>query len=428
MTKTRIISLLPAFLLSACAMQSALLHAQNFGGAFQRKQIVLVRKLPPTGHIDGSTFNVAVTGGGVPGDVVASLQSMLESTIVANDPRLTPVTDKDRPDAVIACRITTYTQPPPQVTQEAGLSLGAKGGPLQNQPMTHITGMMTTTFSAQDVRTRRSIAANTVTTKFDQEFSTPAPQAKPTFGGMLSSHIPKLSGGSGKPQENADKPPTPAELHDLLIQNTALEIAAHLVNTSEQVTVNLARGGGLDDADKLMDQKLWTRALEQLETMPPFGAPADDAYRLYDLGVANEALAYDAEDVTKAKKYLQEAAIDYGKAIDAKPEEKYFLQPQTRIDTALAHYKLLGDRAAASAAADRAAAAAGADKAASDTLTNADVISMVKAKLDEPNILDTIQHASDVKFDLTAKGQIDLAKGGVDGRIIQAMKQRARGQ
>lgn len=71
---------------------------------------------------------------------------------------------------------------------------------------------------------------------------------------------------------------------------------------------------------------------------------------------------------------------------------------------------------------------AAASAAAADALTNADVISMVAAKLDEANIIDTIQHSSAVKFDLSAKGQIDLAKGSVNGRIIAAMKQKARGQ
>jgi hypothetical protein len=147
---------------------------------------------------------------------------------------------------------------------------------------------------------------------------------------------------------------------------------------------------------------------------------------LYELGVVNEALGYQAEDVAKARKYLQEASIDYGKAIDAKPEEKGFLPPQTRIDTALAHYKTLGDQMAASAQAANAAAAAA--TAAPEALSNADVIAMVGAKLDEGNILDTIKTATAVNFDLSAKGQIDLAKGNVNGRIIAAMKQKARGQ
>ena len=58
--------------------------------------------------------------------------------------------------------------------------------------------------------------------------------------------------------------------------------------------------------------------------------------------MAYEALAYQAEDEKAAMKYLDEAAINYGKAIDAKPAEKYFLEPQKRIETAIAHYKELG--------------------------------------------------------------------------------------
>ncbi len=204
------------------------------------------------------------------------------------------------------------------------------------------------------------------------------------------------------------------------VKSISYQIASHLVNTSEQVPVNLAVGGGLDEANKLMDQKLWTRALEALETMTPFPQP-EDAYRLYNLGVVNEALGYEAEDITKSRKYLQEASIDYGKAIDAKPEEKNFLQPQTRIDTALAYYKTLGDQAVAVQQKASAPPAA-------DVLTNADVIAMVGAKLDQANIIDTIKTSSAVNFDLSAKGQIDLAKGNVNGQIIAAMKQKARGQ
>ena len=93
--------------------------------------------------------------------------------------------------------------------------------------------------------------------------------------------------------------------------------------------------------------------------------------------------------MTQAVKYLQEASIDYGKAIDAKPDEKNFLPPQTRIDTALAHYKTLGDQAAASA--QVASAAAGQGARGGRALTNADVIAMVAAKLDQANIIDTIK-------------------------------------
>jgi len=411
--------------LGTAATAAVPVYAQNFGG-FQRKQIVLVRKLPPNGHIDGSTFTVKVSGAGIAPDVTQGLQSEIESLMISNDSRLRSVLESEHPDAVISCQVTTYTQPQPQITQQQGISFNKKPAPTES--IERVTALMTATFNAQDHRGSKSIAAGTVTANFDQQYLLPKPAAPQsgTLGTMtgILSHLPK------SPQQNAaeaeEKPPAPLELRDKLIKNMSYQIVSHLVNTSEQVPVLLARGGALDQADTLMDQKLWSRALEQLETMPPFAQPEDDAYRLYDLGVVNEALGYDSEDVTKARKFLQEASIDYGKAIDAKPSEKYFLQPQTRIDTALAHYKTLGDQANASM--QLASAKAAPAPAAADVLTNADVISMVAAKLDDANIMDTIKQASAVNFDLSAHGQIDLAKGNVKGNIILAMKAKARGQ
>jgi len=118
--------------------------------------------------------------------------------------------------------------------------------------------------------------------------------------------------------------------------------------------------------------------------------------------------------VQKARKDLQEASIDYGKAIDAKPTEKYFLEPQNRIDTALAHTRLSATR--------RRRGSFGFDSrrantfrvfqrnenrvcAPADALTNDQVISMVSAGLDEANIIDTIKHAKAVNFDLSVQGQ-----------------------
>ena len=313
------------------------IHAQNFGSLIvNRKKIVLQRKLPPTGHVEGTTFSVVVTAAGLQQDLPTDLKSTLESLLIRDDSRLR--TEDAHPDTVISCRITSYSQPKPQHTTQAVLAPGAKGG-MQNQDMQRVTGVLTVSFQAKD-RSGHSLAADNVTAKFDEEYSATGAQQ-----GILHSMTHTVTHLTKGGQED-DTPPTPVELHDRLIQQAAQQIASHLVNTTEQVDVYLAKGGGLDAADKLMDQKLWSRALEQLETMKPFATPEEDAYRLYDLGVVNEAMGYAAENVTNARKDLQEASIDYGKAIDAKPTEKYFLQPQNRIDTALAHYKILGEQKA----------------------------------------------------------------------------------
>ncbi len=402
------------------------MHAQNFGSlAINHKKIVLQRKLPPTGHIEGTTFNVVVEAKGMQEDIATDLKSTLESLLIRDDSRLR--NEDVHPDTVITCRVTTYATPPPQPTQQEVLAPGSKGG-MKNETMERVTGVLTVSFQAKS-RAGKSLAADNVTAKFDQEYSASGAQQGITHSiTHTMSHLTK--GG----QED-DTPPTVAELHNRLIQDAAQQIAAHLVNTTEQVEVYLAKGGGLDEAVKLMDQKLWSRALEQLETMKPFDTPEEDAYRLYDLGVVNEALAYESEDILKARKDLQEASINYGKAIDAKPTEKYFMQPQTRIDTALAHYKVLGDQKSPASSSDastrtvstpsKSAKTASAED--EDALTNDQVISMVTAKLDDANVIDTINHAKSVNFDLTPQGQVDLAKSGVSGKIITAMKTRARG-
>ncbi len=169
------------------------------------------------------------------------------------------------------------------------------------------------------------------------------------------------------------------------------QIAEHIVTTNETLEVFLARQkGALDDGDKQAAAGLWERALETFETAPPLPKPDEDAYRLYNIGVAYEALAYQAEDEKAAMKILDQAAINYGKAIDAKPGEKYFLEPQKRIETAIAHYKELEEekkpKPVAVAAAQPKPASSGGKTSAVKALTNAQVIAMVKSGMDDDTV------------------------------------------
>ena len=51
---------------------------------------------------------------------------------------------------------------------------------------------------------------------------------------------------------------------------------------------------------------------------------------------------------------------------------------------------------------------------------------MVKAGVDEENVIATIREAPVVQFDLTPEGQIALAGGGVKGKILASMRARAK--
>jgi tetratricopeptide (TPR) repeat protein len=206
------------------------------------------------------------------------------------------------------------------------------------------------------------------------------------------------------------------------------QIAQHLVTTNETVEVYLAKGKKpLDEGNKQAVAGLWQRALETYETAPQMAKPTDDAYRMYDIGVAYEALAYAAEDENSAMKFLDEAAINYGKAIDAKPAEKYFLEPQKRIETAIAHYKELEEQKRPHVAASDAVTVS---KPVASTvqpkgLTNAQVVAMAKSGIADDTIVQAVRNAKSATFDLTAGAQEELASNGVSPPVIAAMKARA---
>ena len=63
----------------------------------------------------------------------------------------------------------------------------------------------------------------------------------------------------------------------------------------------------MDEANNLAEKGLWSRYLETLETMTPLSKTTDDAYRLYNIGVAYEALAYQSEDKNATEKFLEKA-------------------------------------------------------------------------------------------------------------------------
>src|SRR5580692_10761063 len=200
-----------------------------------------------------------------------------------------------------------------------------------------VTGSLSVAFQARTGN--QTLASNNITAKYDEEFDSGGNDASHGVMGTMSSTWHRIKGDTSSEDLN---PPTEPELRSKLLTQAVHQIAQHLVNTNETVEVYLAKGKkALDEGDKQAEAGLWQRALETYETAPSMPKPVDDAYRLYDIGVAYEALAYAAQDDKTAMKFLDEAAINYGKAVDAKPGEKYFLEPQRRIETAIAHYKEL---------------------------------------------------------------------------------------
>jgi tetratricopeptide (TPR) repeat protein len=353
-------------------------------------------------------------------DLSRDLGAQLETELMKDDPHFRA--DEMNPSIIISCQITDYSHPRPTVTQRPNLAAG-KNGP-KTLPYLRVTGSLSVAFQARTGN--QTLASNNITAKYDEEFDSAGNDASHGVLGSMSSAWHRITGGASSEDLN---PPTEPELRSKLLTEAVHQIAQHLVNTSETVEVYLAKGKkALDEGDKQAEAGLWQRALETYETAPPMPKPGDDAYRLYDIGVAYEALAYAADDEKSAMKFLDEAAINYGKAIDAKPAEKYFLDPQKRIETAIAHYKELEEQrhpkiVAESAPAPKAPAST--KTSAAKALTNEQVIAMVKSGMEDDTVVQAIRVAKASNFDLSATGQQQLASNGVSAQVLAAMKARA---
>jgi len=397
-------------------------RAQSFGMA--KEKVTLVRKLPAAVHLTGTTIKVKITGHDDQSDLVHDMQALLETELLKDDPRLR--VDEGGAATIINCQITAYAHPQPTVTTRPSLTVGKNPG--KNQSFTRVTGELGVSFQAR-TSSGQVLSSDNVHAKYDKEFDSAGNNASNGIKGTFTSTINRVTGQGSSEDLN---PPTDSQLRGKLMLDAVRQIAEHIVNTNETIEVFLARQkGGMDEGDKLAATGLWQRALESFETAAPLPKPADDAYRLYNIGVAYEALAYAAEDEKSAMKDLDEAAIDYGKAIDQKPAEKYFLDPQKRIETAIAHYKMLGDQKNHGSVPESAGkgkvskGATGGGGAAGKGLTNAQVIAMVKSGMEDDTVATAVRSAKAANFDLSAAGQQDLTSNGVSAKVIAAMKARA---
>jgi tetratricopeptide (TPR) repeat protein len=410
------------FLLSTGLLSAVPSRAQGFGA--NKEKVTLHRKLPAVVRLPGDTIKVVIASSDAEEDgaLPYDFQALLETELLKDDPNLR---EDDNPAAQIICTITEYSHPDPEYTNKLApaAALGgsspiaslAKAGAVER-----ITGKLNVSFQAKDANGHTLISDNVQST-YDREFDS---AGNSTAHGVLGQVTGSLSHAKGG-QKSEDGPPTPAELRSRLIIDAVQQIAEHVVNSDESIEVLLARKDGpLEEGDKDAMTGLWERALETYETAPPFPKPDEDAYRLYDIGVAYEALAYEADDEKAAMKYLDQAAINYGKAIDAKPSEKYFVEPQKRIETAIAHYKEL-DLEKQRDAEKAKSAAVDAENSKAQGLTNDQVIAMVKSGMDDATVIQAIRGASAVNFDLTPAGQKALATGGVSVHLLAEMKVQA---
>lgn len=322
------------FLLVGCPL---IVSAQGFSGKFGAKTtIVFERRLPAAVKLPGDSFAVKTTAER-PTDncqklAADKLQSTVETALVRYNSQLQ--LNPDKPDTVIALKVLNCNA---IANQETSTTLTGKNKGQKQPSGVKVNGHLVASYQA---RTRGGgfIDAETVDVKYEHEFNNVTAAVSETK--KIFSKIPR-PGHKHEQADDTEEPHTMEDVLEILVNRMTDRVAARLVNTKERVEVLLARGAPFEEANRFATAGQWTKDVETLETMTPLANAEDDAYRLYNIGVGNEALGYKAETPASAKKYFEQAVIDYRKAGEANSREKYFIEPVNRIEIALEHYKKL---------------------------------------------------------------------------------------
>jgi hypothetical protein len=228
-------------------------------------------------------------------------------------------------------------------------------------------------------------------------------------------------------------PPSRDEIQDLLIDGVVQRGAARVSPGRTPVRALLARSDDVDRLNPLAQNRKWTEWLAAIEALAPHRDRKRESYRAHNLAIAHEALAYDADGTARSRELLARAGALVAQAKAMNPDEKYFGDTADRISDSIAAYERLEalhgsvttlapvtSSPAVPAKADAVAPAAPAAAA----MTNADVIDLRKAGLDDDNLIAAIRDAASVRFDLSPSGLKTLLAAKVSNKVIAAMRAR----
>jgi hypothetical protein len=233
-------------------------------------------------------------------------------------------------------------------------------------------------------------------------------------------------------------PPARNVVEDSLIDNAVRKAAGLISPGREPVRVLLARSDEVDRLNTLAENRRWQEWLSSLEKLSPHRDLKRDAYRLHNLAVAHEALAYEAPPAENAVPQLERATGFINQAAEQNPSEKYIIEAQTRIRNNADAYATLASLYQAAALAPATSGSVRqtpaptapekrpATPAATSAMTNNDVTDLRAAGLDDDNLIAAIKAAGTVKFDLSPAGLKALLNANISNRVIAAMRARSQ--
>jgi tetratricopeptide (TPR) repeat protein len=412
---------------------------ESFGA---RKNVIsLTRMNPAAVLILGTQIDVKVKPSGPKNqDLAVQLQSHLATELVEHDPRL--VLESRRPQTRVEVDLlqndysSKWETRKERTARETGKD--EKGRPVFSEAMVDvkyhlITHRFKVAYRVTEVASKKSLYADSIEVPFREEFK---------------------EGAGARTQ---------SDLEANAMRQAVAQIVAQLTPTPEELFVLLPKGK-LEDLGNFAEGGLWSRYAEALETWPAFPKADDESYRQYALGLAYEAMSYEADDVETTLLYLERAGEHYNQAINSNPKEDYFFKshetalvvqgknklmnllqrdddpvkkvtapPLERVQSALSKYQTIATQQATwnealSGAGQRGGktlTVGGPKTAPAGALTNQDIIDMARAGVDEELVLGTIADAKQCSFDTSAKALIELTKARVSKTIIKTLQEKA---
>jgi hypothetical protein len=304
------------------AAETSLFADPGFGLLKKRKVTLQVRRPAPVRLANTSLAFRTDVANAQYRPVSAPLAATLETELISNERTLTKKTPADW---TIQLMVTGFSVPQPKTRVQ----------PVKNNAaltFARWTGSLKVAYQVVDGGGRVH-AADNVAASYDREFQTNAPG-----GGGLKIPIPFVGGST----TNEAAPTSADDVMQALIKDVVQQVSVNLGNTVQPIEAQVAGGDDrLDRAADFMEQRLWARAIEELEKTPPFPKPEHESYRLYDLGLAYEAMSYEGRTYNEQRASLFKAQEYYDQATEMNREQRYFVQVVARLKDSLARYRTL---------------------------------------------------------------------------------------
>jgi hypothetical protein len=331
----------------ACCWCSILLacpvFGQGFGNTFSAaKSVTVQRLLPATVNLNGKRIRVEATAAmhTINQDVELVLKTKLV-TAIQKDPRF--IIDEARPETLLKFTITNY------YVEERHYTVGTGQGQTQ---CTAFTGKLEASYQALEASSGAPLDSENLVYSLNNDDQ--KQQETLGLGSILGRVDPRAKKGNCGTAGKATLHEAQDELIDALVKQMYQRAAP-----SDDPIMVLLPGRKLEPLSALALSQRWNKLEEDATNFEQFPKPDDDAYRIYLIALAKEAQAYELarqasareqgkekqlseaeaeESFQRAQKLLDEARKLYKDALQAKPAEKTFREPDDRMEKAIEVY------------------------------------------------------------------------------------------